>query len=133
MPKPRRISRRALLALLLGLSACAGKTPAPAVPYPQLRVEPSIGMQGQLATATLTHMEALARPTWRWARFTVESPDGSIPIDSLWAVPLWGTVSRRWQLRGEGPTRITLSLYTADLTWPDWQTEFLLDTHDVFP
>lgn len=132
MPKPRRLSRRAFLALLLGLSACAGRTPVAPIPYPHLRVEPTIGMQGQLATATLTHMETLARPAWRWARFTVESPDGT-SIDSLWAVPLQGSVSRRWQLRGEGPTIVTLRLYTADLTWPDWQTEFLLDTHAILP
>lgn len=135
-------SRRRLVGTLLGLGlglACTRLAPDPP-PFqtiateagPQLRVEPHVGLSGQRATATVMGLGTPAR-SWRWARLTVESPDGTVPVDSLWAVPHHGSTTRYWRLSGDGPTIVTLSLYITDLTTPDWQTEFLLDTHDLLP
>lgn len=124
------------LGLGLGLS-CNRLMPDPTpyqttttVAWPQLRVEPHVGLSGQLAIATITRLSTLARPEWRWARLTVASPDGAVPVDSVWAVPSPGALTRQWRLSGEGPTIITLTLYKHNLTSPDWRTEFLLDTHN---
>lgn len=139
---PQQSRRRflaTLWAILLGV-ACqpVSPDPSPIQPVrherlPQLRVEPRVGLSGQRATVTVAGLGQPSRTHWRWARLTVESPDGTVPVDSLWAVPAHGPTTRTWRLSGEGPTIVTLSLYGPELEWPDWQTEFLLDTHELVP
>ena len=96
---------------------------------PRLQVTPLVGASGQTATATITGLRTPANPAWRWARLTVEAPDGSLPVDSLWAVPTV-PVTRTWRLTGDGAAVITLCLFTHDTASPDWCTEYLLDTHE---
>ncbi len=134
-----RTSRRLVAALLmLGLGlACQQRAPE-TPPYqrittaamPRLQVEPLVGMSGQYATVTATGLATLARPEWRWARLTVDAPDGARPVDSMWAVPSQMPIRRQWRLQEEGSTTIALSLYTDNLTQPDWHTRILLDTHE---
>jgi|DEB19_MinimDraft_3_1074340.scaffolds.fasta_scaffold31924_4 hypothetical protein len=86
---------------------------APAPPAdltPLLRVRPTVGEEGQQATATVDGLRHPAVATWRWARLVVESADGSVPIDSVWQLPA-APVRRTWTLRGTGDTWVTLTLF----------------------
>ena len=98
-----------------------------ATTMPRLRVDPLVGMAGQHATVTVSGLQTPARSTWRWAQLTVESPDGAIPVNSLWEVPA-GPQVRSWILTGNGITVITLTLYTHNINVIDWRTEVLVET-----